>query len=136
MKSFDVVADDDPAISIQFPVAGTVITVPRFDFIDEDTLDDIQDSIDSIDKDLAAHRQQRMAMLAQFKPFCTDDQYAVVQKLKLGQLTFMMNKWTESSAVPLGEYLLSVESSTENTAKPSKRTSSKLDGGESTSVDD
>lgn len=133
MKSFDVVSDDDPRICIQFPVSGTVITVPRFDFIDEDTLDVIQDDIDAIDSELAPHRQQRQAMLIQFKPFCDDDQFAVLSKLKLGQLTFMMNKWTESSAVPLGEYLLSVDSSTENTGKPSKRTSSKSDGAESTS---
>ena len=133
MKSFDVVSDDDPRIFIQFPVAGITVTVPRFDFIDEDTLDEIQDRIDKIDPELVPHRQQREAMLLQFRPFCTDDEFEVVKNLKLGQLTFMMNKWTESSGIPLGEFLASDDSSTENTGRPSRRTSSSKGGGDSTS---
>ena len=134
-----IVSDDDPRIRIQFTIPvkdGDPIEVsfPRFDFIDEDELDAITDAIDKIDPDLAAHRAQRQAYLIQMKPFCTDDQFAVVEQLKLGQLTQMMNTWTAKSAVSLGEFLASDDSSTENTGRQSKRTSSPKGGGAETSA--
>lgn len=134
-----IVSDDDPRIQITFtiPVKGSdpiEVSFPRFDFIDEDELDEITDAIDKIDPDLAAHRAQRQAYLIQMKPFCTDDQYAVVEKLKLGQLTQMMNTWTAKSAVSLGEFLASDDSSTENTGRQSKRTSSSKAGAAETSA--
>lgn len=134
-----IVSDDDPRIRIQFtiPVKNAdpiEVSFPRFDFIDEDELDAITDAIDKIDPDLAAHRAQRQAYLIQMKPFCNDDQFAVVEKLKLGQLTQMMNTWTAKSAVSLGEFLASDDSSTENTGRQSKRTSSPKGGGAETSA--
>ena len=133
-----IVSDDDPRIRINFtiPVKGgdpIEVSFPRFDFIDEDELDAITDAIDKIDPELAAHRAQREAYLIQMKPFCTDDQYSVVQKLKLGQLTQMMNTWTQKSAISLGEFLASDDSSTENTGRQSKRTSSSKAGAAETS---
>ena len=134
-----IVSDDDPRIRIQFtiPVKDSdpiEVSFPRFDFIDEDELDAITDAIDKIDPDLAAHRAQRQAYLIQMKPFCTDDQFAVVEQLKLGQLTQMMNTWTAKSALSLGEFLASDDSSTENTGRQSKRTSSPKGGGAETSA--
>lgn len=119
---------DDPRVLVELAVGDTVIAVPRFDFINEDEIDAIQEAIEAIDGDLPAHRQQREAILLHFHPFCTPPQWEVVQSLKLGQLRYMMDTWTERSSVSLGEYLSSVESSTETTAKQSKRTSSSKGG--------
>lgn len=127
MKSFDIPDDDDPRISIELRIKGIAVTVPRFDFIDEDTLDAIQAEIDAVDSELSPHRQQRMVMLANFRPFCTDEEMAVLEGAKLGQLTFMMTTWTENSAMPLGEFVLSADSSTESTGRRSGRTSSVKD---------
>ena len=133
-----IVSDDDPRIRIHFTIPvkdGDPIEVsfPRFDFIDEDELDTITEAIENIDPDLAAHKAQRMAYLIQMKPFCNDTQYAVLEKLKLGQLTQIMNTWTQKSAISLGEFLASDDSSTENTGRQSKRTSSPKGGGAETS---
>lgn len=140
MNSVNVVADNDPRIHITFSIPTTgkpvEIRLPRFDFIDEDVLDDIQSGIESIDSELPAHRAQRQAFLVQIKPFCDDTQFAVVDKLKLGQLTQIMDTWTTKSAISLGEFLASDDSSTENTGRRSGRISLKEVGGASTSAGD
>lgn len=134
MKSFDVVGADDPRILIRFNIPGVgELTLPRLDFIDEEQLDDIQTAIENLDDTLPAHRAQRQAYLIQLKPFCDDTQYCKVEKLKLGELTQITDTWTKRSALPLGEYLASDDSSTENTGRPSRRTSSNKGGGEATS---
>jgi hypothetical protein len=124
----EVPSADDPRVVIQLALGDTVITVPRFDFINEDELDAIQTAIDGIDGDLPAHRQHREAILVHLRNFCTPPQLEVVEGCALGQLKYMMDTWTEQSSIPLGEYLLSAESSTENTGKRSKRTSSDKGG--------
>lgn len=135
----DIVGADDPRIIIEFtiPITGSKLPLqlrlPRFDFIDEDELDNIQDSIEKIDPELAPHKAQRQAYLLQIKPFCDDSQFALVEKLKLGQLTQIMDTWTKKSAISLGEFLASDDSSTENTGRRSGRTSSGKAGDESTS---
>lgn len=139
MLTVPIVGDDDPRITITFtlPVKDgdpVEVKLPRFDFIDEDVLDEIQSAIEGIDSELPAHRAQRQAYLIQMKPFCDDDQFAVVEKLKLGQLTQIMDTWTAKSAISLGEFLASDDSSTENTGRRSGRTSSKEVGGGSTSA--
>lgn len=135
---FDIVSDDDPKIRIHFtiptPDGDMVVSFPRFDFIDEDELDDITNNIEKLDPEMAPHKAQRQAYLIQMKPFCTDEQYAVVEKLKLGQLTQIMNTWTQKSAITLGEFLASDDSSTENTGRQSKRTSSPKGGAAETSA--
>lgn len=136
MKSVDIVGADDPRILIRFnvPTVGE-LALPRLDFIDETELDEIQSAIEALDPDLAPHRAQRQAYLIQLKPFCTDEQFQAAEKLKLGELTQITDTWTKRSALPLGEFLASDDSSTENTGRPSRRTSSNKAGAESTSDD-
>ena len=137
MKSFDIVGAEDPRIFIRFNVPNVgELALPRLDFIDEAELDEIQSAIEALDPELAAHRAQRQAYLIQLKPFCTEQQYEAVEKLKLGELTQITDNWTKRSALPLGEYLASDDSSTENTGRPSRRTSSNKGGADSTSDGD
>lgn len=124
-----VPSTDDPRMMIQMEVEGITVTVPRFDFINEDEIDSIQEAIEAIDGDLPAHRQQRDAILIHFDRFCDDEQKKVIAGLALGQLRFMMDTWTEQSSISLGKYLDSEPSSTENTVKRSSRTSSNKGGG-------
>ena len=133
MKPVDIVGADDPRINVTFSIPGVgELSLPRLDFIDEDTLDEIQAAIEALDDTLPIHRAQRQAYLLQLKPFCDDTQYEKLSTLKLGELTQITDTWTKRSALPLGEYLASDDSSTENTGRPSRRTSSNKGGGEST----
>lgn len=137
MQPVDIVGSDDPRIYIRFnvPAVGE-LSLPRLDFIDETELDDIQAAIEALDPDLPVHRAQRQAYLIQLKPFCSDEQFAAVSTLRLGELTQITDTWTKRSALPLGEFLASDDSSTENTGRPSRRTSSNKGGGDSTSAGD
>lgn len=133
MKPIPIVAADDDRIQITFEIpAGdttVMVSVPRFDMIDEDELDAIQAGIDALDESLPLNKAQRQGYLLQLRPFTNDEQMAALEKLKLGQLTQLVSDWTERSAMPLGELLRSVEnSSTESTRKRSARTSSTGDG--------
>lgn len=135
----DIVGADDPRIVIEFTIPiksgkPLQLKLPRFDFIDEDELDAIQAEIENIDGDLPPHKAQRQAYLIQIKPFCTETQFSSVEKLKLGQLTQIMDTWTKRSAISLGEYLASDDSSTESTGRRSGQTSSDEDGADSTSA--
>lgn len=134
MQPVDIVGADDPRIYIRFnvPTVGE-LKLPRLDFIDEDELDEIQSAIEALDSDMPVHRAQRQAYLIQLKPFCDTDQFAAVEKLKLGELTQITDTWTKRSALPLGEYLASDDSLTESTGRPSRRTSSNKGGVDSTS---
>lgn len=137
MKPVDIVGSDDPRVLVRFNIPGVgELALPRLDFIDETELDDIQSGIEALDSDLPVHRAQRQAYLIQLKPFCTDEQFEAVSKLRLGELTQITDTWTKRSALTLGEFLASDDSSTENTGRPSRRTSSNKGGGDSTSGDD
>jgi hypothetical protein len=139
---FDILASDDPRIMVvmSVPVPGRkqpmVIKLPRFDFIDESqhaAIDEAFKSVDSEHADWPIRRRRHLANLKIIKPFMTAKDYAACEKLTVGQLDMIIERWAEQSNVSLGEFLASAESSMENTEAPSSLTSMPEDGQEGTS---
>lgn len=137
----DVPAPDDPRIMVTIPVPvkgqrkPLVLTVPRFDFLDEPTYDAITAELDAIAErtDLVVRKATRLINLAYLKPCIPERQYEVCETLPVGQLNAIMAIWSDASQVSLGEYLASANSSTGNTGAPSSTTSSPVDTPDATS---
>jgi hypothetical protein len=139
---FDIPAVDDPRIMVKIPVpvkgrkTPLVIRVPRFDFIDEDkhdALDKLGAVVAEANPDMDLRRQQRLVDLGGLKLFLSAKDAAACESLTSGQLQAVMSAWAAGSTIPLGEFLASADSSTENTEAPSKPTSTPEDGQGATS---
>lgn len=78
----------------------------------------------------------RTAALAAFKVLLAADEYEVIEQCTTAEVTQAFTAWGKHSAIPLGEFLASLTSSTENTERPSSLTSSTEDGTDTTSDTD
>jgi hypothetical protein len=130
LKPIEIVAADDPRMSIMFtvPVKGrkpVTLSVPRFDCIDIEELDAITKSINALDddKELTNNGKQRMGALLTLKPFVTDSIYSALETLKIVELNQIIAAWTENSQMALPEFLASAAISTVSTVRPSTTTS-------------
>jgi hypothetical protein len=139
---FDIPAVDDPRIMVTIPVpvkgrkTPLVLRLPRFDFLDEDQHDAMSAATEKVAEesaDLPARKQQRLFDLAMLKPHVAAKDWPAVEALPVGPLNAIVGVWAEQSNIPLGEFLASADSSTENTEAPSSTTSTPEDGQEETS---
>ncbi|MCV7009490.1 hypothetical protein [Mycobacterium gordonae] len=118
--------------------APLVLRVPRFDFIDETQHDELTASVAELDTDKYVgepfRKRMRLATLLMLKPFLSAADYKVCETLPVGQLNAIQVVWREKSSIPLGEFLASADSSTENTEAQSDSTSTPEDGPAATSA--
>jgi hypothetical protein len=131
VKPIQIVAVDDERTLVTFnvPIKGRKpleFSVPRFDFIDEDEFDSLTTELNKLDEqeDLPARKKARLVALAMLKQFVSDQKYALLETLKVGQLDQILAGWREHSQVSLGESAASDSSSTESTEAQSASTSS------------
>jgi len=140
MKPHKIVVEDDTRIMVGFeiPLKGRkplLFTVPRLDFIPEDEFVSLTKELAALDDDKTLddlHKKTRAAVLTMLRPHVTKQQFTVLEKMPIGVLIQIRDVWQENSAISLGEYLASANSSTENTEAPSDTTSSPEDGQEPT----
>jgi hypothetical protein len=135
VKPIQIVAVDDERTLVTFnvPIKGRKpleFSVPRFDFIDEDEFDSLTTELNKLDEqeDLPARKKARLVALAMLKQFVSDQKYALLETLKVGQLDQILAGWREHSQVSLGESAASDSSSTESTEAQSATTSSEGSG--------
>lgn len=134
----DVPAVDDPRVMVTIPVrvkgrkAPLMLRLPRFDYITEDTYDDWDTQFAAINTDVP-RKQGRQVRLIMLKTFVTAAEYKACEGLTAGQLEAISDIWAAKSAIPLGEYIASANSSPENTEAPSPTTSSSADTTDATS---
>jgi len=140
VKPIEIVGVDDDRTRIPFtiPVKGRKplqISLPRFDYLDEDTFDALTVDLAELNTntDLPERKRGRLIALAMLKHVVTEHQFAVLETLATGMLDQVLEGWRTHSLVSLGESPASENSSTENTGAPSKPTSSTVGGGEPTS---
>ena len=136
----DIPAADDPRVTVTMNVAlkggkTLILSVPRFDFIDEPTHKDMSVELEKIDADetLSARERVRASTLVMLKPFVAARDYKQCESLVVGQLNVIRDHWIAQSNITLGELLASAASSTANTEAPSNTTSTPEDGPDATS---
>lgn len=140
MTATPIPAPGDPRLLVTIVVAvkgrrsPLTLKIPRSDFIDESVVDEIDATIEKIveDQALSFRKKQRAISLAKLEPLVPEKDYAVCETLALGQLDAIIAAWGEKSAITLGEFLASADSSTENTEAPSSTTSTSADTPEGT----
>ena len=135
----EVYASDDPRVQVEIsvPVKGRrplVLRLPRFEYIDEPVYDDMMAALEAIDATevddatkLPVRKRNRLITLTTLKPFAAPKDYAVLERLPLGQLDNISEVWREQSAIPLGEYVASKTFSEVSTEAPSDTTSTDTD---------
>lgn len=140
MSPVDIPAPDDPRVHVVIPVplaGGRVLTLrlKRFDWIEEPVLVEVEAAQEKIraDETLNGRQRSRASILALLKPFVSEQDYTECERLPVGSLMAVNDFWSEQSGLPLGEFLASVASSTENTEAPSDTICSPADGPEQTS---
>lgn len=147
MPQIDLVAPNDPRarLSLTFHPAAPrkqfTVTIPRFDYMDEDTFDEMTKALQSLpDTDgdgnpLPVRKTSRAIALTMLKAVVPKDKYTSLEKCTSGELDQALAEWTKHSQMSLGELLASADSST-STGTPSEQTSSTEDGDEKTSESD
>jgi hypothetical protein len=133
----DLPTTDDPRIMvvIDLPQFGLALQLPRFDFLPEKILDEMDTKLSAIDdnQDLNQRKKNRQARLVMFKPVVSAKDYKILETFTVGQLELLYNEWADESNIPLGKYLASERFSTENTEAPSPTTSLPADTTDTTS---
>ena len=133
----DVPTIDDPRIMIviDLPPFGLQLRLPRFDMLPEKLLDDMDAKLTAITEETepSQRKRNRLARLTMFKTVVPAKDYKMLETFTIGQLDLIWEDWVEQSGIPLGKYLASAPSSTENTEAPSPMTSSSADTVEATS---
>jgi hypothetical protein len=140
LKPIRIITADDERIRIPFeiPIKGRKplqFTVPRLDYIDEEEFIALTKDIEALDEDESfdnMRKKTRAIALVMLKRFLTEQQMAILEKVAFGCLNQILETWQEKSAMNLGEFLASADSSTESTGRPSKPISSPKDGAEPT----
>jgi hypothetical protein len=137
-----ILACDDPRIFVTIEVAlkggkSLTLRIPRTDYIEESEHDALVAALEAIDKipveELPDRKRSRAAVLAMLRPFIPARDYKACEGLPVGPLNEIRDRWFAASAMPLGEYLASGNSSTETTGAPSNTISSSEGGGAETS---
>jgi hypothetical protein len=140
VKPIHIVAADDERVLIPFiiPIKGRKplqITLPRYDYLDEDQFDALSSELTKLDEntELSARKKGRMVALSMLRHVVSDREFAVLETLATGQLDQILEGWREHSVTSLGESPASADSSTGTTGAPSDTTSSPEDGDAPTS---
>lgn len=151
MKPIEIPDYEDERIFIPFtlPVKGKdpiVFKVPRRDFQPPNEIKTLQwlmaeldyepDKLKGLVDPDESFAVEKACYLLALRPHVSAAQFKVLQKQTFGALRFINDRWNEQSRVTLGEYWASANSSTENTERPSNRTSSTEAGTSGTSDDD
>jgi len=101
------------------PVKGReplVLNVPRFDSLDREQikaidkeLKDLEDKTDDKGKPLSSQDKSLQSLSIMLRPFVTDEELRVVEKLKQVELDQIATYWQEQSTINLGELLASTD---------------------------
>lgn len=143
----DLCAPSDPRAQLALtfhpkaPSKPFTITIPRFDFMDEDTFDEMQAALQALPKTdtdgnlLTVRKNGRAIALTMLKAVVPKAKHAALEKCTSGELDQALAAWTKHSQLSLGELLASADSSG-STGRPSEQTSSTADTDERTSDTD
>jgi hypothetical protein len=137
----EIPAVDDPRIFIPISVAlkggkTLVLSVPRFDFIEEPEHEAMTAELGKLDDDtdLSPRQRARLATLVMLKTCIRAADYKRCETLTVGQLNAIREHWIEQSSIPLGEFLASAQSLTTAISEaPPNTTSTSGDGDDATS---
>lgn len=133
--SVDLCSPTDPRarLALTFhpahPRKPFTVTIPRMDFMDEPTFDDMQAKLQSLertDKDgnpLPQRKVSRAIALTMLSAVVSKKELEALEKCTSGELDQALAEWTKHSQMSLGELLASADSST-STGTPSEQTSS------------